>query len=91
MKFFIYSYDKTEDEAVVLSQIQSYTHLLVGTPDESTTQAKTAVYSQTHKPIHTEMCYKNIQISKQYPFLNVRLAPCVWLFEKLPPRKDSKR
>lgn len=73
----------------MLADIHSYTHLLVGTPDESAIQAKTAVYSQTHKPIHTEMCFKNIQITKQYPFLTVRLASCVWVFEKLEPQKES--
>lgn len=66
---------------MVGARILSYTHLLVSTPDEPAIEAITAVYSQTHTPIHTEMCYKNLQISKQYPFFGVRLAPCVWVFE----------
>lgn len=54
---------------------------MVGTPDEHAANAIISVYTTTHRVIHKEMCFKNIQMAKEYPYIDVRLAPCVWILE----------
>lgn len=60
----------------------NYTHLLVGTPDEDLINAKMSMYAETHAVLHREPCFKNIQMAPEYPFMKVRLAPCVWVLER---------
>jgi len=83
IQFTTFRYDKTEDPEIVAAKIEerAYTHLLVGTPDEHETQAIIAKYSTTYKYVHTEMCFKGTQLSKRYPFIDIKLAPCVWIFQ----------
>lgn len=78
---WFFSYDKAEDVSEYATKIDTYTHLMVGTPDEHSAQAVASVYAQTHSMLHSELCFKNIQIAMQFPFIGIRLAPCVLVLE----------
>ena len=61
--------------------ITSYDYLIVGTPDEPETEDIISQYAQTHHPVYKAQCYKDIKFSTSYPFINIRLAPCVWILQ----------
>ncbi|XP_067936231.1 dol-P-Man:Man(7)GlcNAc(2)-PP-Dol alpha-1,6-mannosyltransferase-like [Watersipora subatra] len=74
-------YDKSEDMVKVKKEISSYDYLLIGTPDEPEIDTIVQQYSLTHNAVHSVLCYKSIHLTKEYPFIDVNLAPCIWLFK----------
>ncbi|CAG5122564.1 unnamed protein product, partial [Candidula unifasciata] len=74
-------YNKTEDLVPGSPEIQSYTHLMIGTPTTDTSAL--AFYASTHTVLAKISAFDRMKLAKSFPFVQLEFSDKIHILKRL--------